>query len=95
MPAQANPVHDYWVFPILVDEPLRVIAALRRAGFDASNLPSSRAVAAPADRPKLEPVVARDALARLVVLPCQAAMPRAELAREARVLERVLAQSST
>ena len=58
MPGQANRIHDYWVFPILVDEPERVIAVLRRAGFDASSLPRSQAVSAPDEAKRERPVAA-------------------------------------
>jgi dTDP-4-amino-4,6-dideoxygalactose transaminase len=77
-----------------VDDPARVTSSLRAEGFDASNLPRSRTVAAPADRPKLEPHAARDALARLVVLPCYPAMPLSELERQAGALERALASGA-
>lgn len=86
LPGDGSSRHDYWVFPILVDEPARVTAALRAEGFDASGLPRSQAIAAPDDRPKLEPVTAKEVLAKLVVLPCYAAMPPAELDRQAAVL---------
>lgn len=61
--------HTHWVFPILVDCPLRVIAGLRRAGFDATQGQSLSVVGAPGDRPWLEPAAARDVLSRLVFLP--------------------------
>lgn len=93
LPGQANPRHDYWVFPVLLDRPAEAIAALRAQGFDASGLPRSRAVAAPPDRPKLDPVTAREVLARLVVLPCYPEMPESELDRQVAVLERFLAGS--
>ena len=92
-PALENPVHTYWVFPILVDEPGKLIRRLRDSGFDGANLPRSEAVAAPDGRPELTPEVARDALARLLILPCYPGLPRAELEREARlVLETLEAQ---
>jgi dTDP-4-amino-4,6-dideoxygalactose transaminase len=85
-PASANALHTYWVYPMLADDPKPMIAALRRAGFDGAQQSRSQAVAAPPDRPELTPVVAADALARLVVLPCYPAMPDAEIAREAAVV---------
>ncbi len=85
-PALENPIHTYWVFPILVDEPGKLIRKLRDSGFDGANLPRSEAVAAPDDRPELTPEVARDALARLLILPCYPGLPRAELEREARLV---------
>jgi dTDP-4-amino-4,6-dideoxygalactose transaminase len=89
-PAARNPHHAFWVFPVLVDAPEGVIEALRRRGFDAANLRRSAAVDPPADRPALEPAVARSALARLVVLPCYPEMAASELAREADALRAAL-----
>lgn len=94
LPAQANPRHDYWVFPILVERPAEAIAALRSAGFDASGLPRSRTVAVPVDRPELDPATARDTLARLVVLPCYPEMPDSERDRLVEVLARIVAATS-
>jgi dTDP-4-amino-4,6-dideoxygalactose transaminase len=93
-PATANPIHTYWVFPILVNEPLKMIRRLRDEGFDGANLPRSQAVAAPEDRPDLTPETARDALARLMILPCYPGIPRAELEREASLVNAVLAEEA-
>src|SRR5690606_12826713 len=60
-PAAANSIHNYWVFPILADDPIGLIRALREEGFDGANLPRSQAVAAPAGRPELDPATARAA----------------------------------
>lgn len=89
-PAIANPIHTYWVFPILVDEPRKMIRKLRDAGFDGANLPRSEAVAAPDNRPELAPEIARDALAKLLILPCYPGMPHAELEREANLVLEIL-----
>lgn len=85
-PGSANDDHNFWTFPILVDEPVHVMNALRAAGFDAAMLRRSQSIHAPEDRPELEPVVARDALARLVVLPCYPQMPTSALDRQAEVI---------
>ena len=58
MPAQVNTHHDYWVFPLVVDEPRKFIDGLRAEGFDAADLPRSQHIAAPKDRPELEPQIA-------------------------------------
>lgn len=81
LPGQANRHHDYWVFPAVVEEPLGFIAALRRQGFDAANLPRSQAVAAPDDRPQLEPRRAADLMSKLVILPCYEGLPDREMQR--------------
>jgi len=89
-PGLDNPVHNFWVFPILVDEPEAVMAALRREGFDGATLRRSATVAPPPDRPKLDPAIARAALARLVILPCYGAMPESELRRQAQLVRRLV-----
>lgn len=89
MPALANLHHDYWVFPLLVSEPRRFIAGLRAEGFDASDLPRSQHIAAPADRPSLEPKIAAKAMKDLIVVPCYDAMPDSELMRMARVIRKI------
>ena len=61
-------------------------AALRAAGFDGATLRRSATVAPPEDRPKLDPVAAREALAHLLVLPCYDGIPDKELQRLADVV---------
>lgn len=92
-PATANNVHTYWVYPILADQPKEIIAELRRAGFDGARQTRSQAVAPPPDRPELDPKVAREALSRLIILPCYAAIPPGEIAREAEIVNRITEKS--
>lgn len=94
MPAQANAHHDYWVFPLIVDEPRKFIDGLRAEGFDAADLPRSQHIAAPKDRPDLEPQTAAHVMRDLVVIPCYDTMPDAELARQAEVIKRLAGQLS-
>ena len=89
MPAQANHHHDYWVFPLLVSQPRQFIDGLRAEGFDASDLPRSQHIAAPANRPDIEPHVAADVMRRLIVVPCYEDMPDSALRREAEVIKRI------
>ena len=91
-PAQANAHHDYWVFPVLVSEPRKFIEALRREGFDAADLPRSQHIAAPKDRPGLEPATAAGVMRDLIVVPCYEAMPDSELVRQAAVIRRIASQ---
>ncbi len=95
MPASESSHHDYWVFPILVDDPSAFIKAMRAEGFDTSNAPRSQAVPAPPDRPELEASIAARALSDLVVVPCYVGMPDAEIEREARVIKEITAQLGT
>lgn len=92
-PAQANDHHDYWVFPLLVRQPRKFIDALREEGFDAADLPRSQHIAAPADRPELEPETAAGVMRELIVVPCYEAMPDSELIRQAAVIKRVAAEA--
>jgi len=78
--------HTYWVFPILADDPSRVIAMLARAGFDATQGQSMCVVTPPADRPELDPTVARDAMSKMVYLPFYPEMPTRSLRQMAEVL---------
>jgi perosamine synthetase len=89
MPAQSNAHHDYWVFPLIVDEPRKFIDGLRAEGFDAADLPRSQHIAAPKDRPELEPQTAAQVMRDLVVIPCYDTMPDEELARQAQVIKRL------
>lgn len=91
-PAQANAHHDYWVFPLLVSEPRKFIEALRREGFDAADLPRSQHIAAPQDRPGLDPKTAAAAMRDLIVVPCYEAMSDRELVRQAAVIKRIAAE---
>lgn len=93
-PGIRNERHSYWVFPVLVDDPKEAMLALRRAGFDGTNLPRSEAVAAPEGRPHLAPTTASDVLDRMVVLPCYPDLPRPELLREAEVIRRLSEKSA-
>jgi dTDP-4-amino-4,6-dideoxygalactose transaminase len=92
LPAQANAHHDYWVFPLLVSNPRKFIADLRAEGFDASDLPRSQHIAAPADRPALEPQTAAAAMRDLIVVPCYDAMPDSEIDRQAAVIRKIAEQ---
>jgi len=94
MPAQANVHHDYWVFPLVVDDPRKFIDGLRAEGFDASDLPRSQHIAAPPDRPELEPQTAAHVMRELVVIPCYDTMPDEELVREAEVIKRIASSSA-
>jgi dTDP-4-amino-4,6-dideoxygalactose transaminase len=89
-PGTRNPIHNFWVFPILVDDPGTLMEGLRGQGFDGATLRRSATVAPPADRPKLTPVKARDALSKLVILPCYGGIPKSEMRRQAEVVRRIV-----
>ena len=74
--------HTHWLFPVSAPDPARLIDAVRAAGFDAARKASSvSTIAAPADRPELEPLRAREAMSRLVFLPAYPELPSGSLER--------------
>ncbi len=85
-PGAASAEHNHWVFPILVENPEGVIAALRQAGFDATQGQSMATVPTPADRPELAPRLAANSLAKMVYLPMYPEMPEQALERMAQVV---------
>jgi perosamine synthetase len=78
--AALDPTH--WVFPVVTSDRAELIAALRRAGFDAAAATSSIAsVSPPFDRPDLRPEDADRMLAGIVFLPAYPELGDSELAR--------------
>lgn len=92
-PGWASAEHSYWVFPVLIDDSARLIAALRQAGFDGSSAHSMCVVPPPADRPEQRAVMAENILPRIVYLPFCPALPEAEMERMAAVV-RAVAESA-
>jgi dTDP-4-amino-4,6-dideoxygalactose transaminase len=78
--------HTHWVFPILVDEPGRVVELLQRAGFDATQGQSLCVVPPPADRPQWQAQTAEDVLLRIVFLPLYPEIPARALESMAAVV---------
>lgn len=91
--AEVEP-HNYWLFPVLVSNPVRALAALAEAGFDATQVQSMRAIPAPPDRPDLEPRQTQQALDHMILVPNYAGIPESELRRMADVLVRVETEAS-
>lgn len=83
--AEVDP-HSYWAFPIVVDDPTRVMATLEQAGFDSTQGHNLTAGTPPADRPELDPSASRDVLSRMIYLPCYPEMPDRTLRQMARVV---------
>jgi perosamine synthetase len=70
----------HWLFPVVASRPDDVIRMSRSLGFDVARKASSVvAIAAPADRPDLEPRDAREAMSRLVFLPAYPELPGGSL----------------
>ncbi|HZZ81942.1 MAG TPA: DegT/DnrJ/EryC1/StrS family aminotransferase [Gemmataceae bacterium] len=93
-PAAELEPHNYWLFPVLVSDRAKSIAALADAGFDATVVTSMRSIDAPADRPELAPTRTADALEHLILVPNWPGIPEAELRRMADVLIAVERQAS-
>jgi dTDP-4-amino-4,6-dideoxygalactose transaminase len=77
--------HTYWVFPVVARDPSRLIAALARTGFDATQGNSMEIVDAPDGRPDTA-VVIRQAFRRIVYLPLYPGMPDSAIERMAQVV---------
>jgi dTDP-4-amino-4,6-dideoxygalactose transaminase len=93
-PSAALVPHSHWVFAILPDDPQEAIAALSRAGFDATQGQSMRVVDPPADRPHLAATASLDIMQRLVFIPIYPEMTDRALARMADVLIGLAAEAT-
>jgi perosamine synthetase len=81
--------HTYWVFPVRSANPLALVAALGKCGFDATQGQSLAVVDFPEDRPDLEPLGARELLRQIVFLPLHAEMGTNTLHQMARIVVEV------
>ncbi len=86
--------NTFWAFPIVVEKPEQVIAALAAAGFDATAAHQLSAGEPPTDRPELDPKHARDALAKMIYLPCYPEMPDRALEEMAQALQQAFGQAA-
>ncbi len=85
--------NTFWAFPVVVEKPEQVIAALAAAGFDATAAHHLSAGQPPTDRPELDPKQARDALAKMIYLPCYPEMPERALEEMAQALQQALGKT--
>jgi dTDP-4-amino-4,6-dideoxygalactose transaminase len=79
--------HFYWIFPILVDDPPRLIHALRAAGYDATEGRSFDVVATPAVSGEQDNRAALEIMAHTVFLPFYPGMTAAGWEGMARVVK--------
>jgi dTDP-4-amino-4,6-dideoxygalactose transaminase len=93
-PGAETELHNYWLYPVLVSDAARAIAALAAAGFDATQARSMSAVDPPPDRPELTPRRLLEALAHMILVPCYPGIPESELRRMADVLIRTEAETT-
>lgn len=78
--------HNYWVFPIIVDQPEDLLRALAFEAFDAIAAASMRAAPAPTGWPELTPRNASEIAPHMVYLPCYPELPDTEIDRMAAVV---------
>jgi perosamine synthetase len=84
-PGDEAAFHTYWVFPVLDDDPERLIHHLWARGIDATRGASSLSVvASPEDRPETAPAEALAMFARLLYVPVDAGLARRGIERPAR-----------
>lgn len=77
----------FWMFPVVVDKPQAFIKKLRSKGFDpAQGATTICALPAPADRPELDPVNARELLQKAVFVPAYPKMGHSEIERLGRCI---------
>ena len=94
-PGAASTPHSHWVFPLKVDDPPSAIAALARAGFDATQGQSLVVVDPPDDRPELDPLVTRDTMKKVIYLPCYPELPPEAIGRLAAAIAPLAARAAT
>jgi dTDP-4-amino-4,6-dideoxygalactose transaminase len=78
--------NNYWVFPVLVDDPIGIVNSMRSRGWDATRRSRLCVMAPPANRMDLEPKNATSTMARTVFLPCYPEIPPRVLACMAKLL---------
>lgn len=87
------PYHSFWVFTILVDDPAGAVARLREHGYDATQVATLSALAAPEGRAELEPREARQTLSRMVYLPVYPELPSRRIDELAALLREASARA--
>ncbi|HKV07854.1 MAG TPA: DegT/DnrJ/EryC1/StrS family aminotransferase, partial [Thermoanaerobaculia bacterium] len=89
-PGDAAAFHSYWVFPVLSDDPERMIHALWARGIDATRGASSLSVVAPpGDRPETGPEEALAMFARLLYVPVESGLGLRGVERLARAVHEI------
>jgi perosamine synthetase len=81
-PGDGAAIHTYWVFPVLHDDPERLIHHLWAQGIDATRGASSLCVVAPPeDRPEVNPSESIEMFARLLYVPVYAGLASRDVER--------------
>lgn len=77
----------HWVYPVVVRDPAGLVSSLRGSGFDAATATSSLApVDPPADRPDLQPELAKEIMSGVVYLPLYPELEDSEVEQLLRVV---------
>lgn len=92
-PGGAQREHSFWVFPVLCNQPRRLIDSLWAAGFDATQGESMRAVPVPEGHAAPQPDTAHRVLEGIVYLPCYAEMTEKAVQRMAAVVKAAIGQA--
>lgn len=87
-PGAISGQHFYWVFPVLVRNPRRLISDLRENGFDATQGESMTVIASPPGHPQSEPEFAHQLHKQLVYLPFYPELPDSALEKIPEILKR-------
>ena len=85
--------HTFWVFPVLARDPIRLIARLRKAGFDATQGESMQIVASPTDRSDSAATIRRS-FPRIVYIPLYPDMPESDIDRMGKTVCEVESETS-
>ncbi len=78
--------NSYWVFPVLVPNPLSMVVTMRSLGLDATSRSRLSIVTPPPDRPELFPLQTLRLVERTIFLPCYPEVPPRLVRRAADVL---------
>jgi dTDP-4-amino-4,6-dideoxygalactose transaminase len=76
----------HWVFPVMAENPQRLVAALLDGGFDATQGQSLCVVPAPTERAGLRALRAEEFLAKVVFLPIYPELPQAAVEKMAAIV---------
>jgi perosamine synthetase len=86
-PGSKSTYQTYWAFPVLTSEPLKLIPALRKAGFDATHHSSLKIVGTFGNNTNCNIETSESILNQIVYLPLYPEMPMNEFKRMTRCLK--------
>jgi hypothetical protein len=80
-PGSESTVQTYWAFPVLTLEPLKLVAKLKKAGFDATHKSSLEIIELPENNRTSTIQIAESILNQIVFLPLYPEIPLSEFKR--------------